>query len=931
MNSNQLPVSGGVAIFIAVIISYFVYSPEDLSGVRPNDSRAIEQVHGDQDVQARLWQDPFAAVAIHKHSKEKDPVQIRAMGKTTVFSLSQTSSTTFELDVKSPKGDATNKSSEAPPHSFKNLTSQIANEFTESKKPVNVLSVMVSAGPYPEDEERRLRRRYAVIAGLAASGYQPENAAHIGYVDDLPKAKTKDEASCKGNHRDDVLLPAIMPYEWFKNSEDDSYFLLLWLDEDAFARKPLCKLSFLVGEMTKGEIEGAIDEFKIIGPSSSGTLKSMTKELEKGGFDNLKNNVQIFSAIATAQDSVLTGNDNWKKSPDGLDSVEEAFKAHGISLFRTIADDGALAKVLTIELTNRIFDLTEKSKQENFQIALVSEWDTLYGRSLPDAFVEQALEQQLKSAEDRGGKKFLGNGLKSWMHDQKIWQNALMPWQKAQKEWGKADQKQNEAQTAWNKAQEDWKAAKEEWKQKSKLWRDEKRNWEQTHIYRFSYLRGIDGRITGESRKEKSSEKGSKQGSEKNAVIDRPEGRSQRDYLRRLAGDMQLKDQQLKNEGTKGIRAIGILGSDVYDKLMVLRVLRQRFPKAIFFTTDLDASLLHPREFQWTRNMLVASSYDLKIADQVGLLSIIRTGKRDEALKVTASAILMRATKDTIPRFRDAYQTSIYLSTQWATNKELSDNNTKNKKLFERSYQVAKAKEEVEKLKKAFKDPAVKVAKAAAAKAQQAESVEQAERDAAVKVAKAAAAKAQQAEDAEQAERDAQEAVQKANDAFRDVFGTTKPGAVAQQEKRWLLFKGLFKGNLHPRVYEIGRNGAVELMGEDKQNKLNISPFYPTKPAVISTHSVFIVAACLMVFALLAFAFWCRWIVTSDEGDMDDGLYKNELNGARWMTGAILVVLCFLQFLWMPSFKIMGWLAFIGYILFAAIYCVWLKNIMAKK
>jgi len=86
--------------------------------------------------------------------------------------------------------------------------------------------------------------------------------------------------------------------------------------------------------------------------------------------------------------------------------------------------------------------------------------------------------------------------------------------------------------------------------------------------------------------------------------------------------------------GRPGIRAIGILGSDVYDKLLALQALRPRFPDAIFFTTDLDARLWHPNQLKWTRNMIVASSFGLELKD---------------------------ALQQDIPPFRDSYQTAQYL------------------------------------------------------------------------------------------------------------------------------------------------------------------------------------------------------------------------------------------------------------------------------
>ena len=68
----------------------------------------------------------------------------------------------------------------------------------------------------------------------------------------------------------------------------------------------------------------------------------------------------------------------------------------------------------------------------------------------------------------------------------------------------------------------------------------------------------------------------------RDAVERVPEGRAQYDYLRRLRRPI----EELGN-----VSAIGVVGSDVYDKLLVLRALKPYFPDCVFFTTDLDDSL----------------------------------------------------------------------------------------------------------------------------------------------------------------------------------------------------------------------------------------------------------------------------------------------------------------------------------------------------
>src|SRR6185436_9518792 len=95
--------------------------------------------------------------------------------------------------------------------------------------------------------------------------------------------------------------------------------------------------------------------------------------------------------------------------------------------------------------------------------------------------------------------------------------------------------------------------------------------------------------------------------------------------------------------GHSGFKAIGILGSDVYDKLLLLQSLHKLFPRTIFFTTDLDARLLHPSELKWSRNLIVASSFNLKIHDDDSVHS-----------------------ESPPPPFRDSYQVGQYLATLMA-------------------------------------------------------------------------------------------------------------------------------------------------------------------------------------------------------------------------------------------------------------------------
>ena len=107
--------------------------------------------------------------------------------------------------------------------------------------------------------------------------------------------------------------------------------------------------------------------------------------------------------------------------------------------------------------------------------------------------------------------------------------------------------------------------------------------------------------------------------------------RRSQDYLRRL--DDHLKRVEVEED--LDFKAIGIIGTDIYDKLLLLKALRPRFPRALFFTTDLDALFFHPSEYRHTRNLIVASAYGLKLSKELQ--------------------------PHTMP-FRDSYQTAMFLT-----------------------------------------------------------------------------------------------------------------------------------------------------------------------------------------------------------------------------------------------------------------------------
>jgi hypothetical protein len=164
-------------------------------------------------------------------------------------------------------------------------------------------------------------------------------------------------------------------------------------------------------------------------------------------------------------------------------------------------------------------------------------------------------------------------------------------------------------------------------------------------IHAYHYLRGIDGRLPGESGKDNQREQEQKtQLGQNTAPSEATEGLNQSDYLRRLARQMKEDNAQLQQEDGSGIRAIGLLGSDIYDKLMILRALRPQFPDALFFTNNYDARFERREDWDVTHNLVIASPFGSTVPE-----------------------IFIEHRQ--IPPFRDSNQTSVYVGTLVATTK----------------------------------------------------------------------------------------------------------------------------------------------------------------------------------------------------------------------------------------------------------------------
>ena len=169
-------------------------------------------------------------------------------------------------------------------------------------------------------------------------------------------------------------------------------------------------------------------------------------------------------------------------------------------------------------------------------------------------------------------------------------------------------------------------------------------------------------------------------------------GTSQFDYLRRTARWLRGKTSRNSSEH---ISAVGVLGTDIYDKMVVLQAIRQELPSAIFFTTDLDALYLS------TETELARSTRNLVIASGDGLdLEEIETSQVTKASPAATASPATVTTKHPgpwkLPPMRDSYQSMLVREVQRILASKDSDkctNPPKNPpKKFARVYEITSGK-----------------------------------------------------------------------------------------------------------------------------------------------------------------------------------------------------------------------------------------------
>ena len=578
-------VGSGVLLFFPQLIS---------SRPGGGDKRLAVDTFDDQTIDARLWQDPLGVAVADREKKQKDyAADFRKDSEAHSIGQFQ------KLLIKKCFA-------ERPIYPLTQSTIYPLEEklrFAEQAKQLQILAVMIPGGPYVEDVERRLRDRRAVIEGLDTAGYDPEKDHEIGYfcvpwqpldtnvaacVLALEKNRKRDERrgflgpgiqSTRSDWKETEARSLLVPYEWceqktFGPKKEPVHVLVLWLRDDAFGDAPLARLADLISWFRLR----LMSAFQTLDFSALPVCTVLGPE----------NSGTLRKMAMEAQD------DPWN------DDTRQCLTTTHIYSSQAAAAESRLLPEIPATDEPRI-----PAKREPFTC-------------------KNLIEQNVKRLASASGFYFERTNLLDDQIVETLWQELECRGLK------KDDQVAviSEEDTYYARAL------------RSTFEVRSVKGPPLANVHSYTYLRGIDGKLPADEKDQKET-KDAPESSDKNAQsslrpTERTEGLNQADDIRRLAQELRELDTKWrrKSGGHASLKAVGLLGSDVYDKLELLKALRPMLPEAVFFTNNLDARLAHPDEWNETHNLVVVSAFDLLL-------------KPDQE----------------VPPFRDSYQTALFAAT----------------------------------------------------------------------------------------------------------------------------------------------------------------------------------------------------------------------------------------------------------------------------
>lgn len=363
-DSSNVQIPWASLVVVATLVSGTLLAPRAFEMLRPAEKeRAQALVGSDLEVDARLWEDPFAAMRRHEAERQQ---------------RCDKDKTSRECD----RGAAIARRD--PKLLVPRLDADVDGDMDEAL----VLAVMVPGNPFVGAEEARRRTRYAVLAGLQAERYLPNSAEHLGIFSlDLEGEQAKRAAKAQGaSERPRETL--LMPYELLSDrralaspnrepraSTSDRArrpyrsVAVLWVDESALPSPKLDGLARVLNAAL-GACGDKCPSLALIGPSSSDGLKLAVARLNdlagkpalaaalpdevRAGLRHIAK-ARVFNTSATLEERRLDVPEETDLQTLVKENLRTVLKLEDAPLEyqRTIADDPRVVGELANELRKR--------------------------------------------------------------------------------------------------------------------------------------------------------------------------------------------------------------------------------------------------------------------------------------------------------------------------------------------------------------------------------------------------------------------------------------------------------------------------------------------------------------------------------------------------------------------------------------------------
>lgn len=532
-----------------------------LESQRPPQGGAVPQTsQGDEGLMARLWQDPLHAI------------------QTDWYQLIDFVNDYDHLPIS------------------RDLPATISSRKHEPLA-LRLLAIMPDT-PYAEDRENRRRQRTAVVSALASQGFVPRDPEHIGYFV-MPRLSTLPACVAPYSPLDRcVALVGFERYDGTRDQESRSVEVL-WLSAQDFTR--MDHFAALLAAMRFPYDTPAV----LLGPYTSGALRAMANARrpdERRPWKELNDFPlsvapilcrAVYSASVSSPDRQCRNTDEEpsEERRPGLvtgDAVEtQQSNLQLVSSWATAPLDLLLDR-RALRVDHALHAAV--AEEELTRMLHIRSFRSVVAR---DDIVLRYIMTELK---DRGACRGFPRRL------------AIL----------------SEQDTAYGQIFEDIITRTLKDMPECKI-----------EVETFPYLRGLDGELPPglEAMPYRRSRLLQGTAPEESAVWDSGDtgrehaaGVARLDYARRLAtlirqygvGQLDETRGRARFLGRTELVAIGVLGSDLYDKLLILQALRERIPGVVTFTTDLDARLAESDNYAFTRNLLVGSTYGFTIRSRDG-------------------------------------------------------------------------------------------------------------------------------------------------------------------------------------------------------------------------------------------------------------------------------------------------------------------------